>query len=605
MSATFSAAGPALQTAALLLAKSTLLLGMAALGALALRRASAASRHLLWSLALGALLALPALTLAVPAWKPALLAVVPASAAEAAPIAEAASAGPVRFASNGDAAPTVRTTSDDASSPLIGVLLAVWAVGAAVVLARLALGLWGTRRLARGAREMDDAAWAALAARLGEAAGVRRPVRLLLSPRAAMPMTWGTLRPVVLLPAEAVEWSEERRRVVLLHELAHVARRDCLTQALATVCCALWWPHPGAWWAARRLRQEREQACDDRVLAAGARASAYAGHLLDVARAFRAPALSGAALAMARPTQLEGRVLAVLDAERSRREVSVRAGAVCAAAALLALLPLAAVSPSERDGGRRPAPARKKVSLVVPFQSRADATGVARGRASVETRVDDVDIRLDVDFHVTLAQTPTAAAPPPASGPAWRRPGPADPSMIRQVSTGGQELGEMAPFVVSELIRASRDRASEVRRGAVQALGAIDHTSVVGPLIASLNDADPEVRAAAVRALGGITNRALALMDDADATAVSDECLQNKRAPIPAATMASATRSDEARQPARSMADARARENALRVLEALAAADSAVTRQPSVGGGGGIVHAEVSERLSRWQPRPD
>jgi hypothetical protein len=141
-------------------------------------------------------------------------------------------------------------------------------------------------------------------------------------------MTWGTLHPTVLVPAAADGWSAERRRVVLLHELAHVARRDCLAQMVAALACALYWIHPGVWYAARRMRVERELACDDRVLAAGTRARSYAAHLLEVARAFRpAGGVSPVAVSMARPSHLEGRMLAVLDAVRSRRTPS---RAVCA-----------------------------------------------------------------------------------------------------------------------------------------------------------------------------------------------------------------------------------------------------------------------------------
>ena len=133
-----------------------------------------------------------------------------------------------------------------------------------------------------------------------------------------MPMAFGTRQPTIVVPAIADTWAEDRRRAVVLHELAHVARYDCFTQTLAFAACAVYWFHPAAWWAARRLRVERELACDDRVIAAGGRAREYADHLLEIAYAFggdRAPAL---AVSMARPRQLEGRMLAALDAARNR-----------------------------------------------------------------------------------------------------------------------------------------------------------------------------------------------------------------------------------------------------------------------------------------------
>jgi DUF4097 and DUF4098 domain-containing protein YvlB len=165
-----------------------------------------------------------------------------------------------------------------------------------------------------------------------------------MSAQAGTPVTWGWIRPVVLFPSDAIGWPTDRRRAALQHELAHVARFDYLTQLLAQLTCALFWFHPLAWIAARRMRSESEHACDDRVLSTGTAAAEYARHLLEVARDARSLRLASlVAVGMARPSHLEGRLLAVLDERRGRRGVSLRAGSTAAVTVAMALVPLAAV----------------------------------------------------------------------------------------------------------------------------------------------------------------------------------------------------------------------------------------------------------------------
>ena len=138
-----------------------------------------------------------------------------------------------------------------------------------------------------------------------------------------MPMTWGWLRPVVLLPSDSVGWPEDRRRVVLMHELAHVKRWDCLTQQFAQVSCAAYWFNPLSWWASMRMMEEREKACDNLVLLAGREPSEYAGHLLALVRERRSQrGVSMAAVAMARGANLEGRLRAILDPRATPRILS-------------------------------------------------------------------------------------------------------------------------------------------------------------------------------------------------------------------------------------------------------------------------------------------
>jgi hypothetical protein len=147
-----------------------------------------------------------------------------------------------------------------------------------------------------------------------------------------------------------------------MHELAHTDRFDCLTQLIAQVACAVYWFNPLVWVAARRMRVERELACDDRVISAGSRPSDYADQLLDVARSLRAiPATAHAAIAMARPSQLSGRVIAVLDPSRPRNGVSRRFRSLAGTAVTLLIAPLAALAPWSVAS-----PAPREVGTPVP-----------------------------------------------------------------------------------------------------------------------------------------------------------------------------------------------------------------------------------------------
>src|SRR5260370_40835770 len=91
------------------------------------------------------------------------------------------------------------------------------------------------------------------------------------------------------------------------------------------------------------MRVERELACDDRVLAAGAGAREYAGHLLELARSLGSAPAPATALGMARPRQLERRLLAVLDAARNRGALRRRGQMAAIAVGVAVLIPIAAV----------------------------------------------------------------------------------------------------------------------------------------------------------------------------------------------------------------------------------------------------------------------
>src|SRR5499426_519442 len=345
--------------------KGILILAAAGLLSVGLRNASAASRHAVWSLALGALLLLPVLTWAVPAWRVAILPAPPAPVAENASLnteTSAAVADRLPLALPGHAAigAIAAPQFEAASAPLAAaapawpfnaaqIALLIWAAGAMLVLARLLLGTLRMRRITRNAERLIDYPWSMLTNRLRGQLDIRDHVAIYVSAEVSMPMTWGVLIPVIVLPPESSAWSGEWRRVVLLHELAHIKRRDCLTQMLAHLACALYWFNPLAWVAARQLSIERELACDDCVLEVGTWASDYANYLVEIAQTFEGvepvtPVTVGMAC-----SQLENRVRAILDPQLNRRHLSRRRKAALAMAMSCALCPLAALRATSQE----------------------------------------------------------------------------------------------------------------------------------------------------------------------------------------------------------------------------------------------------------------
>ena len=322
-------------------AASALVMALAWLGAGAKR---ASLRHLVWAAAFGALIVLPLLALLVPG------AVVFTLAAPAVPPALAA-----------DLTATTMTppppesfsfSMDDAAYALI----AVWLAGVVLIALRHALAAFLLHRLRRDSDEHPFDA--------SELPPGRYDLRL--SRGAHGPLTWGVLRPVVLLPNAAQFWPHERLQAVLRHESAHVARRDGLSQLLACVTCALYWPNPLVWLGARALRREAEIAADDAVIASGMTPSDYAGELLAMARAFRGDGLA-AALSMAAPSALPARVKSILAATSSRSGVTSMDVLKMAAIAVLTAGALVAARPSLAQDAPSPPPAAEATPAATPI----------------------------------------------------------------------------------------------------------------------------------------------------------------------------------------------------------------------------------------------
>jgi len=344
--------------------KVTLVLAFACLLAVVTYRASAAIRHTMWLAALLASLGVTVLSLGGPSIRlrlPSRLArsivtgasgyqmlramslpsVLPRAARRAMATRVPVAVSPRVFAAAISHGTPVRHSGRPSQIPAVPM---IWLAGVLVVIGRAIAGHLSLARLVALARPITDADWQRSLMNAAMEVGATRPVRLFASDTVRSPITSGVFRPVVVLPADSTDWDAQRRQVVLVHELAHVARGDYASQLVATLATAVFWFHPLVWVAAARLRAEAEFAADDLVLAGGTSGVDYATHLLELARHERSLHLEAAvAVGMFRSTRLEGRFRAMLDSDRPRAAMSGSSQLLVAALALAVFIPLGAV----------------------------------------------------------------------------------------------------------------------------------------------------------------------------------------------------------------------------------------------------------------------
>ncbi len=513
----------------LVLVKATGLLLVALAASLALSRASAGSRHLVWLLALIGLLLLPALAL----WGPLPVRVLPARSSPVltpaqpilidqanrssgvAPTSEKRSPAPIAA----PARPVQGVLAGAADHPAALVLLA-WAVGVLVLGLRLAWGVLAVRGIVRRGRQLQDPDWQAPLYEIADRLGLRVAARLLRSDEARMPFAAGLLRPTIVLPAESEWWSAERRSAVLIHELGHIRRRDLIGHTIGRIACALYWFHPLVWTAARRLRAESERACDDLALLFGTPPSEYAEHLLDIVTGVREFSMPSVALAMAHRKEFEGRMLAILDpalrrASPSRAQTATIAGSLGLTALLL--------------GAAAPVPRGTPASVVSPLQVAAEvaAQDTAHGVPST-------------DLAPIAVPGPTPRLQPMHNRPdqrkAAKQPGDgrvallaktlrtdANASVRRVAAWGLSQYAEDQIAVEALAAAAGSDADASVREMATWALAEAKPGTAATPALmrAVKQDKDPKVRATAVWALGSIGDEAAvetlaAVLADAD-----------------------------------------------------------------------------------------
>lgn len=346
----------------LMLAKATLILAIARLMLMAIPRAAAATKHMIATAALVAVGLMPLLSFSMPEW---VIAVQPRASAVEAPIADQTARGRTIGVSDDEessassslstavavvkaVAPDPLTALERASTIIRGtwkgLIVLTLAFVALLLLVHMTVGMIGVWYVAKNAEELlSDDALRELD-RTREELGLPMNIRLLRSSRISVPVLWGVSKPVLLLPPDVVTWPSERLRVVLMHELAHLKRYDGISLILTRIAVSLFWFHPLAWSLERAGRSECERACDDTVLASGTKPSEYADHLLAIARSMPTfDPFRSVTLAMSRKSQLEGRLLSILQPHVARRVFSGRGVAVACALAVAVIVPVSAL----------------------------------------------------------------------------------------------------------------------------------------------------------------------------------------------------------------------------------------------------------------------
>jgi len=300
-------------------------------------RNTASGRHLMWLAAFGVLVILPVLAAILPSL---VQFVVPAPVVPMTPLPDSMSA----VLPPADPGPDFISVEN-----LVPAAIALWLAGVCLIALRGLVAAFGLRALRRQSIAHDFGELPEIAPHCA--------LRISTADESCGPVTWGFLRPVILLPRDSVLWPRDRLEAVLLHEAAHIRRHDSLAQMFSLFVCALYWPNPLVWFGARAMCREAEMAADDAVIVAGVKPSAYAGELLQLASEFLARGPSTAtALFMAAPSALEARVQAVLAPTQQRSGVTKMDVLKISCAALLATFALVLARPSlAQDAPQAPA----------------------------------------------------------------------------------------------------------------------------------------------------------------------------------------------------------------------------------------------------------
>ncbi len=355
------------------------------------------------------------------------------------------------------------------------------------------------QRMARKGLPVKEKGWLVTLQSCVDEWEIRQHIRLVMDERIPVPAIFGFFKPVLFIPPEALEWPAEERKMVVLHELAHLKRRDFLTNVFAHVICALWWPNPLVWKATRHIRMEQEKASDDRLLQSSLDEIQYADFLLTMTRLLTGQKPAGRiALGMASPSEMKERFSHIL-ASKEKKQTSPFLKSLFGVGLMLLLIPMSWVS----------------LRSMQPKHSYYIREPEKVAGCLEDLKNSDSEVRLRAAWHLgDLEERSTV------------------PELIDALKDNDPRVRGMAAWAMGEikgleplapLLAASNDENVYAREMIIKAIGELESTDALDCLKRALNDESPNVRYAAVWALGELRH------DDAFravADALKDESVQ-------------------------------------------------------------------------------
>ncbi len=430
----------------------------------AMPRLNAATRHAIWWLALGAVLAIPAAQ--------ALATIAPGTQPAPDLAGSLDAAGALMLPALPDGVVTVAAT--------------LWAMTAATGLLRIVRSCRALGRLKRASSPIDREREARLPLWAAARDGGHRSAELRTSDRMTGACALGLRRPVIVVSRSvAAALDDQALDEIVMHEQAHLDRFDDWSQLLQAVVCSIAGLHPAVRFLARRLEIDREAACDDRVVSRTGAARRYASSLLMVAAASNPEAgnveFAGVPAATTRASALRVRVSRLLDPGRDHGRRLAGATSLVSATALALTVVMST-----------------RVGPVVVF---LEATGIHVPSAPAAPAI---GVRSALEPAARLNANAAAAAPerpPQRTIPSLERPAQFDSAAVpaRPVASPMPEATQTAPLE-SRIMAVNGDASVPVSLPSIQP-AAIAPTQAGAPweaVTTSATSAAEEVTRAAV-----------------------------------------------------------------------------------------------------------